>query len=346
MACGFDKGLVAAHYDGETTAEERAEVERHLATCPKCARDLASMKELSAALKPLARASAPMSIAEGVIREIGSTRSARRPWIGWGLSAAAALFLAIGTVFMLDRGGAPGGTETFATAPKPALNSERSRLSGDDKTPREEAAKSLERRMEPKAAAEPPPATPPPAAPAPEADAPAKKMEGVEEARKAAPKDEKPAVPVVRVTAADLAAARGEVEAFLKERELKMTPGAPLLGRSAFVRDHYLQLDLTDAEVHLLEKRLAALKETVVARGSFDDEKKRVAEDLAKQKAEGLALGADTKRDEDHAEKDTETFELKEKADRARGAPALGGAAKRGPLRKIIFVFEPAPAKK
>jgi hypothetical protein len=223
----------------------------------------------------------------------------------------------------------------------------------DDKLSRDDGLKALEKPMEPKAPADSPRAAPPPPAPAPEPEppapdpvAPAKKAPDAEEGRKAIAKDEKPAVPVVRVTAADVAAARGEVEAFLKERELKVTPGAPLLGRSAFVRDHYLQLELTDAEVQLLEKRLAALKETAVARGSFDDEKKRAAEDLAKQRAAGLALGAETKPAEERAEKDAESDEFKEKTDRARGAPALGGIAKRGPLRKFIFVFEPAPAKK
>src|SRR5262245_56113791 len=102
MTCGFDKGLLAALYDGEVTPEERAEAERHAASCPDCARDLASMKELSGALKPLARASAPMSIAEGVLRGIESTRPARRPWIQGALSAAAALLLVVGTVYLLN----------------------------------------------------------------------------------------------------------------------------------------------------------------------------------------------------------------------------------------------------
>src|SRR5262245_21599360 len=103
MSCGFDKGLLAAHHDGETAPEERAEVERHLAGCPECARDLASMKDLSAALKPLSTASAPMSIAEGVLSEIAPARSASFPWVRWGLSAAATLLVAVGTFFILNR---------------------------------------------------------------------------------------------------------------------------------------------------------------------------------------------------------------------------------------------------
>jgi len=361
MSCGFDKGLIAAHYDGETTAEERAEVERHLASCSECARDLASMKELSAALKPLSRAAAPMSIAEGVVREIAATRATRRPWVRWGLSAAAAVLLAIGTFYVVDGRVLKSGNEPVAAAPapasKPLFASEKARpragepAKDDANLAREDDRKEAERRDAPRVggAGGPESPPPPPAGPAaepaaPEADAAAKKMKGGEGGRLGAANDAKPAVPVVRVTAVDVAGARAEVETFLRERELKMNPGAPLLGRSAFVRDHYLQLELTDAESQLLEKRLAALKETAVARGSFDDEKKRVAEDLAKQKSAGAAgLGAKLL---DSDEKDREAAALEEKTEHARGFTAPARADKGAPRKKIIFVFEPAPPAK
>src|SRR5688572_33227407 len=103
MSCGFDKGVLAALYDGEATPEERAEADRHLAGCPECARDLASMKRLSGVLKPLAHAPAPLSIAEGVIRESGGRRSALRPACRAGLTAGASVLVARGGFIVLDR---------------------------------------------------------------------------------------------------------------------------------------------------------------------------------------------------------------------------------------------------
>ena len=83
MACGFDKGLIAAYYDGEADPAERAEVERHVASCPECARDLADMKELTGRLKSLGRAAAPATLAPAVAKEIGVRRAAPspRPWM-------------------------------------------------------------------------------------------------------------------------------------------------------------------------------------------------------------------------------------------------------------------------
>jgi hypothetical protein len=159
--------------------------------------------------------------------------------------------------------------------------------------------------------------------------------EAEERSRGARP--EKAAVPVVRVTAGDVAAARADVEAFLKEKELKLVQGAPLLGRQAYVRDRYLQLDLSDEELKELEKRLAALKETTVARGSLEAEKKRVAEYLSKEKKDGITLGADQKREDDMKE-------LEEADSGAFGDRDLG---KRAVVRrKVILVFEPVEAKK
>src|SRR5688572_10773411 len=119
MSCGFDKGVLAALYDGEATPEERAEADRHLAGCPECARDLASMKRVSGVLKPLAHAPAPVSIAEGVIREIGGRRSAPRPWFRWGLTAAASLLVAGGVFIVLDRSSQPEAKAPVAAAERP-----------------------------------------------------------------------------------------------------------------------------------------------------------------------------------------------------------------------------------
>ncbi|HEU4338999.1 MAG TPA: anti-sigma factor [Planctomycetota bacterium] len=367
MVCGFEKGLIAAHYDGETAPEERLLVERHLATCSECARDLASMKGVSAALKPLARAAAPVSIAEGVIREIGASRPARRPWKAWLASAAAAVLAAVGTVYMLDRSREAPSREVALAAEKPASPLKEAAVKTPAAPREEEMARSkqmdavAERKVgpadhkelaeSPQAEAAPPPAAPAPPA-APKSSEPA--LSGRSGGAKAASDEEdrfanrwqKAAVPVVRITTPDPALARAEVDEFLKERERRQTvAGAALLGRTTFVRDRYLQIELSEEESKELEKRLAALKETLVAPGSFEEEKKRVAEEAAKLKKEdSQASKAHLKPDD---AKDKEAVEEKEEsekmADRAR---ALG--KDRGVLRKkVIFVFElPPPPKK
>ncbi|HZL71812.1 MAG TPA: zf-HC2 domain-containing protein [Planctomycetota bacterium] len=383
MACGFDKGLIAAHYDGEITPAERLLVDRHLATCSECAADLSAMRELSASLKPLKGAAAPMSIAEGVMREVGSARRVHRPWVSWGLSAAAAVFLAVGTVYMLDRSGSPGRHELVTaserrTSPAPsakpsALKEENSRDLYQGKKaldiPAEESRRDA---LGDKDHAEIPPAPPsmppPPAAdrgaadgkPAPPAAEPEKRQEEGrrveltdkitpekkrDEAATALGKDKKkPVTPVLRVTSADQTAARAEVEAFLKERKLMLRPaGEPLLGRSREARYRYLQVELSEEELKALQERLTGLKGTEVTAGSFEEEKKRVAEEEAKRKnALGPRAGED---DKDAGKTDPEEKEAPKpetSPDQGRGM-ALADAPKR---KTIILVFEPPPAKK
>ena len=365
MACGFDKGLIAAHYDGETTPEERLLVERHLATCSECARDLASMKSLSSALKPLAApARAPMSIAEGVIREIDASRPARRPWKAWLTSAAAAVLLAVGTVYMLDRSqGSPSKESLIARAEskQPAASKPASpphevadrldkSLRATEHKPTPEAHREMAEA--PKSEAAPPP---PPSAPTPKAPEPSEPVEpGRTGGAKAAAESEdlkqenrwqKAIVPVVRVTTPDPALARAVVEDFLKEREKRQViMAATLLGRTTFVRDRYLQLELSEEESKELEKRLAALKETLVAPGSFEEEKKRVEEEAAKlKKADGTTItrpSADDKTDKDaESEKKEESAAL---AERSRRMGKAGSEVR----KKVIFVFELPPLPK
>ncbi len=181
MGCGFDKGLLAAHYDGETTHGEGVEVERHVGSCPECARDLAAMKDLSATLKPLGRAAAPMSIAEGVLREIGAREPARRPWLRWGLSAAAAVLICGVTFVVMDQRRAPERS-MVAAAEKSAADAPKSQYEGFGEEYEEFAAK---------------PSPPPAEAPA----APGARAAKMEEERSRGARQEKSAVPVIRVSA-------------------------------------------------------------------------------------------------------------------------------------------------
>jgi putative zinc finger protein len=354
MACGFDKGMLAAVYDGEATAEERAEVERHLGSCPECARDLAAMKELSSSLKSLGRASAPASIAESVAREVATARKpgpVARPWIRWGLAAAASLLIGVGIVAVLqDRQGSPQG-EPLAMETKPARESKRrsEKPAADENLSRVDHDEVLKKAS---AVTPVPPAeergriagkdgkAPAPTQPSPE---PEKKLDDA--AGRVAPKDDKPAVPVIQITSTDVALARAEVEAFLKEREMAVKPGAPLVGRSAYVKDHYLQIELTDEEIKLLEKRLAALKKTGIARTTLESERKRVAEVEASleldRKTEKKAPAA---AEEPPEARGAAGAKAKEEQPRELAEPAAGKYMAR--RSKVILVFrEPPPAK-
>ena len=70
MNCAFDKEKLSAYYDGELAVGEKAEVERHIASCSECLRDLGELKSAALLIKELPRLRAPKTIAEGVSREI------------------------------------------------------------------------------------------------------------------------------------------------------------------------------------------------------------------------------------------------------------------------------------
>jgi hypothetical protein len=253
MACGFDKGLLAALYDGEVSPEERAEAERHAASCPECARDLQSMKQLSAALKPLGRATAPLSIAEGVLREIGVDRPVRRPWVRWSGLAAAGLLGCVATWYLVDhRKVAPRNEVAVQRPAKKGKEDGVSRRAMESKAPQESRAALKEDAAPPQAevprherkankleaedsfqAEKPPPPAPPAATPV-----------------------QVPQVPVLLVSSANAQAARRTVEAFLKERQIAADPGPGLLGLGAFVRERFLSMDLSDGEIEQLKGRL------------------------------------------------------------------------------------------
>ena len=104
MNCPFDKEKLTGYFDGELEAAEKAGVERHIAGCSECLRDLGEIKSTALLVKELPRIRAPRSIAEGVSREISSAGRARsraplRPWLFWTTAAAAGLFIAVNVVW-------------------------------------------------------------------------------------------------------------------------------------------------------------------------------------------------------------------------------------------------------
>lgn len=354
MACGFDKGLLAAHYDGKATAEERAEVERHLGSCPECTRDLAGMKEVTGAMKSLGKVSADPLIEAAVVHEVHVSRPGRRrSGVPWKLLATAAVVL-IGVAILAvvqDRRAGPQG-EPFASESKPAWESPRrpgkpaaehdlSRVDKDEVLKKDAAVAPAplsedKGRIAGKDGEAP--------APAPPSSEPEKKLDDA--AENVAPKDEKPAVPVIQVTSADVALARAEVEAFLKEREMSVKPGAPLVGRSAYVKDHYLQVELTDEEIKLLEKRLAALKKTGIARGTLEAERKRAAEADASLEIDRKAAKEEPAAADEPAEaRGAAGVKAREERSRELAGPQAGKFMAR--RAKVVLVFlDPPPAKK
>jgi hypothetical protein len=90
--------LLAGHVDGSLTAEERAIVEAHLATCETCREELELARGAVRALDELPDEPVPVGVMNPVTAEIGRQRrrSGRASWharLQWaaGLAAAAAL---------------------------------------------------------------------------------------------------------------------------------------------------------------------------------------------------------------------------------------------------------------
>ena len=120
MNCAFDKEKLSAYYDGELAAGEKGEVERHIASCSECLRDLGELKSAALLIKELPRLRAPKSIAEGVSRDIqaaGKVHSLAkfRRILLWTSAAAAGLFVAVNAMYLTTQRSAP----SLASAPSP-----------------------------------------------------------------------------------------------------------------------------------------------------------------------------------------------------------------------------------
>lgn len=114
MGCAFDKELLTGYYDGELDAAEKARVERHIAGCSECLRDLGEIRSASQLVRKLAGPRMPQEVSERIVRAIGEER--RRRFRGrWGrgltgsLAVAAGIFLALNVAYFLrlERGGKP-----------------------------------------------------------------------------------------------------------------------------------------------------------------------------------------------------------------------------------------------
>src|SRR4030095_4773327 len=125
MNCAFDKEKLTGYYDGELEAAEKAEVERHIASCSECLRELGELKSAAILVKELPRLRAPRSIADGVKKEIQSAgrvhsfARARRTLM-WAASAAAVLFIGLNLIYFTaspDRKPAEVASKAVSAAP-------------------------------------------------------------------------------------------------------------------------------------------------------------------------------------------------------------------------------------
>lgn len=112
MNCAFDKEKLTGYYDGELPAAEKAEVERHIASCSECLRDLGELKSAALLVKELPRLRAPRSIAEGVSREIAASGKVHvfakvRRNLMWVAAAAAGVFVMMNVMYLAKRESSP-----------------------------------------------------------------------------------------------------------------------------------------------------------------------------------------------------------------------------------------------
>ncbi|HXG62080.1 MAG TPA: zf-HC2 domain-containing protein [Planctomycetota bacterium] len=120
MGCAFDKELLTGYYDGELDGAEKAKVERHIAGCSECLRDLGEIRSVSQLVRKLSRPGLPREASEGIARALEGERAARRRdrWrrrLVWSMAAAAGVFLALNVAYFL-RVERSGGREDLAPA--------------------------------------------------------------------------------------------------------------------------------------------------------------------------------------------------------------------------------------
>jgi anti-sigma factor RsiW len=116
MSCGLEKDRLSGYYDGELDAGERAEIERHIASCSECLRELGDLKAAATDLKSLARVPAPPSVRAEILRQTAVRAPRFQRWFQAGVAAAAVALFAVSLVIIARRrgegcGGRPGGAQ-------------------------------------------------------------------------------------------------------------------------------------------------------------------------------------------------------------------------------------------
>ncbi|GEM_PF-7135169 len=103
MGCPFENDKLTGFFDGELDAAERAEVEKHIATCSECLRELEELKSASQAVRGLKRHAVPEQLTRKILEGMSAPPAAvvpyRRFWLSWALTAAAVVFVAVNVTF-------------------------------------------------------------------------------------------------------------------------------------------------------------------------------------------------------------------------------------------------------
>jgi hypothetical protein len=90
-----DAATLGAYRDGELRGFVRAEVEAHLATCPRCRRDVNDLDVLTHALRALPQIEPSPEIHGALLARVAATRPRRARPRGWVLAAALAALAAV-----------------------------------------------------------------------------------------------------------------------------------------------------------------------------------------------------------------------------------------------------------
>jgi anti-sigma factor RsiW len=78
MRCGRARRLISAGIDGELRAAEAEDFERHVAACPACAQELASIRSAMERLHELGDIEPGHAFVDGVMARVASEKRARR----------------------------------------------------------------------------------------------------------------------------------------------------------------------------------------------------------------------------------------------------------------------------
>lgn len=115
MECIRTRGLLQEYLEGWLPEAAASDVEAHLATCARCAREMEQWRELDRALWRQPRPEPPRGFRDAVMARIGEEEPAivpwRERWISMILAAAAAVLLLV-TEDLLDRA-SPAVKETL-----------------------------------------------------------------------------------------------------------------------------------------------------------------------------------------------------------------------------------------
>ena len=90
-----DAATLNAYHDGELRGFARAEVEAHLAACPRCRRDVNDLDALTDALRALSQVEPSPEIDGALLARVAATRPRRARPRGWVLAAALAALAAV-----------------------------------------------------------------------------------------------------------------------------------------------------------------------------------------------------------------------------------------------------------